>query len=141
MPRLSLSFHRSLQLLTAHALLKGPKDTKIIRLVVDTGATTTIIPPQFALAIGCDPVRAKKHISIITASGVEYLPVMTIPVIECLGQCVKNLPVTCHTLPPQSTVDGLLGLDFLSHVPAFQRFHNEILSVGDIHLSSLATTR
>ena len=141
MPPPSYPPWQSLHLLVVHALLKGPKDTKIIRLVVDTGATTTIIPPQIALAIGCNPVRAKHHLSIITASGLEYLPVVTVPVIESLGQQVKNLAVACHSLPPQSTVDGLLGLDFLSHVPAFQRFHHEILSVGDIHLSSLATTR
>ena len=141
MPPPSYPPWQSLHLLVVHALLKGPKDTKIIRLVVDTGATTTIIPPQIALAIGCNPVRAKHHLSIITASGLEYLPVVTVPVIESLGQHVNNLAVACHSLPPQSTVDGLLGLDFLSHVPAFQRFHHEILSVGDIHLSSLATTR
>src|SRR3989338_757701 len=109
MPPPSHPPRRSLRLLVVHALLKGPKDTKMIRLVVDTGATTTIIPPQVALAIGCDPAKAKNHISIITASGLEYLPVITIPLIECLGQRATDLSVTCHALPPQSIVDGLLG--------------------------------
>jgi len=96
-------------------------------MVLDTGATTTIIPPKVAAAVGCDPARSKKRISIITASGMEYLPVVKIPLIACLGQRIKNLPVACHDLPPDSTVDGLLGIDVLSRVPAFQRFREEIL--------------
>ena len=98
MPPPSYPPWQSLHLLVVHALLKGPKDTKIIRLVVDTGATTTIIPPQIALAIGCNPVRAKHHLSIITASGLEYLPVVTVPVIESL----ESLPPheQCHLITP-----------------------------------------
>ncbi len=123
----SNSKKQSLPLLIAYALVKGPKDSKMIRVIVDTGATTTIIPPQVALAIGCDPARAKSRIDIITASGLEYLPRVTIPVVECLGQKMRRLLVSCHALPPQSTVDGLLGLDFLSQVPLFQEFHRSIL--------------
>lgn len=95
-------------------------------MVVDTGATTTIIPPQIAVAIGCDPAKRSGRTAIITASGLEYLPVVTIPLVECLGYRVRSLKAACHDLPPQSMVDGLLGLDFLSHVPSFRRFHNEI---------------
>lgn len=99
-------------------------------MVIDTGATTTLFPPKVAVDIGCDPVKSRQKISIITASGTEYLPVVTIPLVVCLGQRVRFLPVACHDLPPQSTVDGLLGLDFLNHVPAFQRFHHEILRLS-----------
>jgi len=113
-------------LLIAHAVLHGRKDRKVIRMVVDTGATTTIIPPQVALAIGCDPARAKRRLAIITATGLEYLPVVVVPQIESLGRRVRHLAVASHDLPPQSTVDGLLGLDFLRHVEEFQKFHRAI---------------
>jgi len=96
-------------------------------MVIDTGVTTTVIPPKIAVAIGCDPTRSKKKTSIITASGEEYPPLVTIPLVACLGQRVRFLPVACHDLPPQSTVDGLLGLDFLVHLPAFQQFRSAIL--------------
>jgi len=110
------------ELLIAHALFGGPRDRKVVRLLVDTGATVTILPPQVALAIGCDPAKARRRIAIITASGLEYLPLVTVPRVEALGCSVRNLTVACHDLPPQSTVDGLLGLDFLSRVPAFRKF-------------------
>jgi predicted aspartyl protease len=117
---------KPLDLIITHVFFKGPKSAKMIRMVVDTGATTTVMPPQVALAIGCDPAKAKKRIAMITASGLEYLPVLSIPLIESLGCAVRSLKIACHDLPPQSTVDGLLGLDFLSHVPSFRRFHKEI---------------
>jgi hypothetical protein len=33
--------------------------------------------------------------------------------VEALGKSVTSLEVLCHTLPPTSRVDGLLGLNFL----------------------------
>ncbi|MBI3333362.1 MAG: retroviral-like aspartic protease family protein [Candidatus Omnitrophica bacterium] len=96
-------------------------------MAIDTGATTTVIPPTVAAAIGCDPAKSRERVSILTASSAEYLPVVTIPLVVCFGERVRFLKVACHDLPPQSTVDGLLGLDFLSHLPAFQQFHSAIL--------------
>ena len=95
-------------------------------MLVDTGASVTIIPPQIALAIGCDPAKSAKRVSIITASGLEYLPVVTIPEVICLRTTVKSFPVVCHTLPPQSTVEGLLGLDFLEHLLPFKQFRESL---------------
>ncbi len=82
-----------------------------------------------AAAIGCDPAKSKRRISIITASGLEYLPLVKIPLMACMGQPARNLSVACHDLPPDSTVDGLLGLDFLRHVSAFQKFRQSILAL------------
>ncbi len=113
--------------LFADVTLKGPSGIHAVRVIVDTGAATTIIPPKVAAEIGCDPARSKKRITILTASSEEYLPLVTIPLVICLGCRLRNFSVACHDLPPQSTVDGLLGLDFLRHVPAFQQFHREIL--------------
>lgn len=54
---------------------------------------------------------------------------VTIPQTECLGCRVRSLPVVCHDLPPQSTVDGLLGLDFLNRVPAFREFRDAVVAL------------
>ena len=113
-------------LLVVYPLFKGPSDSKILRMVIDTGATTTIIPPKVAVAIGCDPAESKQRMSIITASGTEYLPVVKVPLVRCLGGEVRMLPVVCHDLPAQSTIDGLLGLDFLDRIPAFQEFRRAV---------------
>ncbi len=89
--------------------------TKIVKLALDTGATYTIIPFEAAFAIGCNPTASKQKIEIVTASGIEYAPLITIPFIKAFGFELKNLHVACHNLPPRSQVDGLLGLNFLHH--------------------------
>lgn len=92
-----------------------------MRLLFDTGATYTMIAPKSALAIGIDPALSQKRLEVITASGVEYLPLVVIPEVECLGIKVKRLDVVCHELPPQSAVEGLLGMNFLVHWSPFQK--------------------
>jgi hypothetical protein len=36
--------------------------------------------------------------------------------IEALGIRRKKFPILCHTLPPSTSIDGLLGLDFFKDV-------------------------
>ena len=104
------------------------KKRVVIRLLVDTGATYTMIPLKVALAIGCDPSIAEHRVPIITVSAVEYTPLITIPSMACLGHQLRNVSVVCHDLPPQSAVDGLLGLNVLTHIPPFRRFMDSIQS-------------
>ena len=33
--------------------------------------------------------------------------------VTVLGKSVRNVPAICHDLPPQSPVNGLLGLSFM----------------------------
>jgi hypothetical protein len=49
---------------------------------------------------------------VTTGSGVEFVVRITLSKIAALGQERANFPVLCHTLPPSTGVDGLLGLDF-----------------------------
>ena len=86
----------------------------MVKMVLDTGATITTIPTETALAIGCDPSRPKRRIEMITASGMEYVPVVTVPKIKFMGFEFKNVETACLNLPPQSLVSGLLGLNILS---------------------------
>ena len=106
------------------ALFQGKTPT-LLKMALDTGATYTVIPPKAALAIGCDPSRAKRRIQMVTASGVEHVPVVVIPKITCLGVEVAKLEAVCHDLPP-SMVEGLLGLNFLIHFKPFRRFAKAI---------------
>jgi clan AA aspartic protease (TIGR02281 family) len=95
--------------------LVGPRTSRTITMALDTGATLTIVPIETALAIGYDPAAVRKRIELITASGTELAPRLTIQTARCLGRTVKNLDVACHDLPTQSPVKGLLGLSFLRH--------------------------
>lgn len=60
--------------LIVHAICQA-KRAVAIRMLVDTGATYTMIPRKAALAVGVDPATsAIRRLPIITASTVEYVP-------------------------------------------------------------------
>jgi predicted aspartyl protease len=83
-----------------------------LRLALDTGATGTVVNVWMLVAVGYDPVLVPDRIQVTTASGVEFVPRIILNKLEALGQERTGFPVLCHTLPPSTGVDGLLGLDF-----------------------------
>ena len=91
----------------------GPSGIAVLRLVLDTGATNTLISVAPLVALGYDPALAPQRVQVTTASGVEFVPLLSLLKFTALGQDRTNFPVLCHTLPPSSSVDGLLGLNFL----------------------------
>lgn len=110
-------------------IFTGSRATKALRMILDTGATITTIPIESAIAIGCDPAKSKRRIEMITASGTEYAPIITIPKIQFLGFTLRNLDAICHNLPPQSIGSGLLGLNVLRNFDILLKFHSKILEV------------
>ena len=65
------------------------------------------------VAVGYDPSLVPDRVQVTTGSGVEYVPRLRVARIKVLGQERVHFPVLTHTLPPSSTIDGLLGLDFV----------------------------
>jgi predicted aspartyl protease len=96
-----------------HAEIAGKGIGLSLKMAVDTGTTYTMIPVEAAVAIGCNPLQARRKIEITTGSAVEYVPLLRIPKLTAYGIMLKNLEVICHNLPPQSPIEGLLGLNFL----------------------------
>lgn len=84
-----------------------------ITMALDTGATYTMIPWEVAEVLGYTPELSKERIEMVTASGVERAPLLTIRTIRFLNKKTENVKVVVHDLPPKSYVDGLLGLSFL----------------------------
>jgi len=109
--------------------VKGEVESGVVKMAVDTGCTFTIVPWNIAIAIGCDPARSKETVRMVTASGIEFAPVVTLKSLKALGQEVRNIKVACHNLPEESLVDGLLGLNFLSKFDVFIRFRKGILEM------------
>lgn len=95
--------------------ITGRAASRVITMALDTGAIMTIIPTETAQIIGYDPTKSTKRLELVTASGIELAPQLTVRAVSCLGQTVKPLEVVCHDLPAQSPVRGLLGLNFLRH--------------------------
>lgn len=84
-----------------------------IRMALDTGATYTMIPWKTAEILELAPELSKERIDIITASGMEKSPFVTLESLVVLGKRIQNVKVVVHDLPPKSCVDGLLGLNSL----------------------------
>ena len=85
----------------------------VLRLLLDTGSSYTVLPVEVVEALGCDTYRPLHRVRMIAASGIIVAPVVAVPWFHCLGIRVEDFPVAAHTLPPEAFVDGLLGMDFL----------------------------
>lgn len=124
------AFQATPGLLICYAMVKSQRGSHLLPMVVDSGADCTTLPIAIALDLGLDPAQSKEYATIITANGLAYAPLVTVPQIGALGVELSRFKVACHDLPVQSRVRGLLGLDFLRHFSPFQSFEEEIRKIA-----------
>lgn len=110
---MSSSFDPRRGLIVVGAEINGPSGSAILRLALDTGATSTVVNVAMLVAIGCDPALAADTAQVTTGSGVEFARRVELKRLTALGRERIGFPVLGHTLPPSAGVDGLLGVDFL----------------------------
>lgn len=90
--------------------------TFYIPVVMDTGATTSILPADILVDLGYDPgAPGLPRKRIITGSGVEYAPSLTVRGLIIGREKLSEIEVLCHDLPEEAGIDGLLGMNFLKH--------------------------
>ena len=109
---MSFSFDAQYGLVVVRAEIWGPTASAVLRLALDTGATSTMVNTAMLVAIGYDPALAAHRVQVTTGSAIEFVPRVTLIRIAALGQERSATPVLAHTLPPSASVDRLLGLDF-----------------------------
>lgn len=85
----------------------------ILNLALDTGASGTIISAKKLREVGYNLDNPEDEVYITTSSGLIFVPKITIEKLIALGKEESNLVVIAHDFPPTSSVDGVLGLDFL----------------------------
>ena len=127
MTRFNLTSEKGLLLCSAQ--ISGKGKPVLLKLAIDTGATRTLIPFEAALSIGINPAHSQKSIEVTTGSGTVICPIVTVRKFSCLGVMLKKLPVVCHHLPPESPVEGLLGLDFLKAAKVVLDFARNIIEI------------
>ena len=118
-------------LIVVQAEVFGKERSRIIRMALDTGATYTIIPWDIAEVLGYDPASVRRRVKLTTASGTERAPLLTLKRLKALGCEVEDIDIVCHDLPPESTVDGLLGLSFLKYLDVNLHFKRRSLELED----------
>jgi predicted aspartyl protease len=130
MPR--VNYNPSSSVVVVDCLLESADSTfsLVIPVVLDTGASFTLIATDILVRLGYDPADLRlERQRIVTGSGVEYAPRVTIRSATAIGQKVSNLEVLCHDLPAESGIDGLLGLNFLRHFKLTIRFRKGIVEL------------
>jgi hypothetical protein len=106
------------------------RSSLLIPVVLDTGANLTIIATDIMAQLGYDPANPiLDRQRIVTGSGIEYAPRTRVRSATAIGQKVPHMDVLCHDLPPESGVDGLLGLNFLKHFKLIIRFRRGIIDL------------
>jgi len=128
MPKFKFNPRESI--IICHAEITNQKIELSLKMALDTGATYTMIPIEVAIAVGCDPLRSRRRIEIITGSSVEYVPLITVPKFRAFGVEIKDMEVICHNLPSQSPVEGLLGLNFLKKSRVVIDFYKNMIEVS-----------
>jgi len=108
----TVAFEKQGQVVVIEAMLNGKTPVK---LVVDTGATYTMISAATAKELDIDPSGNERRLPIQTANGMIQAPLTSLESINVGGVEMKNLTAVIHDVLPNSQVAGLLGLNFLSN--------------------------
>ena len=101
--------------------------TRDILVALDTGASTTMIPPEVATDLGYDISNPNEQ--MITASGIVSAKRITVRQLTAIGETVEDIDVVCHDLPEGSIIEGLLGLDFLRYFDVNISFSNGTIEI------------
>ncbi len=87
-----------------------------VPVVLDTGATRTILAADILADLGYDPgCPGLPRVRMITGSGIEYAPCITVRSLSVGDEKLDNVEVLCHDLPDEAYIEGLLGLNFLNN--------------------------
>lgn len=108
----------------------GINGRRKVDMALDTGATYVMIPWDIAAMLGYSPELSKERVELVTASGIEKAPLITLSSVYMLDKKATNVKAIVHDLPQKSYVDGLLGLSFLRNFEVGLNFRNGILEIN-----------
>ena len=87
-------------------------DSRTAQFLVDTGASTCVISPGLASALGIEPDRQAPPVLLQTMSGLTSGHLVTIPSLRVGDTEAQDVIAVVHPLGP--SMDGILGNTFLS---------------------------
>jgi aspartyl protease family protein len=125
----STSFDPSGGLIIVRARLQGPVRSYNLRMAVDTGATSSLIATALLEYAGYDPATATDRTRITTGSRVESVSRIQVQRLSALGIHRREFRVLCHTLPPTTGIDGVLGLDFVRGMKLVVDFRKGVIDL------------
>ena len=81
------------------AEVTGPDRSLALQLILDTGATTSLLNDAVLLTLGYDPASVTDRVQMTTGSLVTSVPKVVLTRLTALGQHRFGFPVLSHTLP------------------------------------------
>ncbi len=89
---------------------------KNVRLILDTGATMTVLSTDVAIELGLTSDSESQVATVNTAGGPVQVNLTRVESMGINGAKAKNVVVAIHDLPDvQPGIDGLLGMSFLNN--------------------------
>ena len=115
MARIPFARIRGLIILSLEVGGISENDSLFLPAALDTAASNTTISPKVATALGYNLSEPKDEVEIITGGGIISAKIITVRKLTAVGEIIENIDVSCHDLPENSIVDGVLGMNFLEH--------------------------
>jgi hypothetical protein len=109
----TFAFNPAHGLIYVEADILGPTGHAVVRMALDTGATGTLIDMNPLRMAGYDPAAVGQPVQARTVSGVITTCRFPVLLLIALGQTRTDFQVAAGNLSSSSSVDGVLGLDFL----------------------------
>lgn len=133
--RYETEFDPKLNLILVAGEVSGPLGRTALRLVLDTGASETLLVPEVVDDLGYSPRNAEAVTGVYSAIGKEQGYILRVAEFSALGFTVPDFRVHVFDLADRYAIDGLVGLSFL------RRFNYEIRSAeGRILVEPVATS-
>jgi predicted aspartyl protease len=101
------------ELIFVSGMIEGPRGEAAVRLILDTGASQTIIVPDILDDIGYSPRDGIKTSTVSTAISREQGYMLRVARFTALGFAMNNFLVHIFDLEDRRSIDGLIGLNFL----------------------------
>jgi predicted aspartyl protease len=109
-------FDRTSDLILVPAYVLGPGGTRAeLQVVLDTGASVTVIAPYVLDRMGYSPRDGEAITTMRSAIGAEPGYLIRVSRFRALGHELRDFRVHAHDLPEGYEIHGLLGLNFLRH--------------------------
>lgn len=65
----------------------------VVRLLVDTGSSFTVLPTSVVESLGCNLRKPLRSIATVGANGIINATMVAVPWFNCLGQRIDNFPL------------------------------------------------
>jgi len=110
---MTFDFNPNAPIIEVKAGFSTGREIRILALVLDTGATQTVIDPQALAALGDISSRVEGGYTLETANGEVVAFGVRLPALFALNVMREEFTVIVHDIGSSIPIDGVLGLDFL----------------------------